>query len=81
MYTFNPTHTPARNLIHSGNIAATRPTLGAWISYGLGTENQNLPGFVAGFSLSSLKASGAPASCLPNIKARISISLRKIPKR
>ncbi len=47
MYTFNPTHTPARNLIHSGNISATRPTLGAWISYGLGTENQNLPGFVA----------------------------------
>jgi len=47
MHTFNPTHTPARNLIHSGNIAATRPTLGAWLSYGLGTENQNLPGFVA----------------------------------
>lgn len=46
MYTFNPTHTPARNLIHSGNIAATRPSLGAWISYGLGTENANLPGFV-----------------------------------
>lgn len=46
MYTFNPTHTPARNLIHSGNIAATRPSLGAWISYGLGTENRNLPGFV-----------------------------------
>jgi hypothetical protein len=32
MYTFNPTHTPARNLIHSGNIASTRPTLGAWLS-------------------------------------------------
>lgn len=46
MYTFNPTHTPARNLIHSGNIASTRPSLGAWISYGLGTENRNLPGFV-----------------------------------
>ncbi len=46
MYTFNPTHTPARNLIHSGNIAATRPSMGAWISYGLGTENRNLPGFV-----------------------------------
>lgn len=46
MYTFNPTHTPARSLIHSGNIAATRPSLGAWISYGLGTENANLPGFV-----------------------------------
>ena len=46
VYTFNPTHTPARSLIHSGNIAATRPSLGAWISYGLGTENRNLPGFV-----------------------------------
>ena len=46
MYTFNPTHTPARNLFHSGNIAATRPSMGAWISYGLGSENQNLPGYV-----------------------------------
>jgi hypothetical protein len=46
MYTFNPTHTPARSLFHSGNIAATRPSMGAWISYGLGTENQNLPSFV-----------------------------------
>lgn len=46
MYTFNPTHTPAKNLIHSGSISVTRPTLGAWLSYGLGTENQNLPGFV-----------------------------------
>jgi hypothetical protein len=46
VYTFNPTHTPARNLIHSGNIAATRPSMGAWISYGLGTENENLPAFV-----------------------------------
>jgi hypothetical protein len=46
MYTFNPTHGPARNLIHSGTILATRPTLGAWVTYGLGTENENLPGFV-----------------------------------
>jgi hypothetical protein len=45
-FTFNPTHTPARNLIHSGNIASTRPSMGAWISYGLGSENRNLPGFV-----------------------------------
>jgi hypothetical protein len=46
MYTFNPTHTPARNLFHSGTIAANRPSMGSWISYGLGSENQNLPGFV-----------------------------------
>ncbi len=46
MYTFNPTHTPARALFHSGNIAATRPSMGSWLDYGLGSENQNLPGFV-----------------------------------
>jgi hypothetical protein len=46
MYTFNPTHTPARSLFHSGSILATRPSTGAWVSYGLGTENENLPAFV-----------------------------------
>ncbi len=46
MHTFNPTHNPARGLFHSGNIGATRPSMGAWFDYGLGTENQNLPGFV-----------------------------------
>ncbi|MCU1326376.1 MAG: hypothetical protein JWN34_1746 [Bryobacterales bacterium] len=46
MYTFNPTHTPARSLFHTGNIAATRPSMGSWLSYGLGSENKDLPGFV-----------------------------------
>ncbi len=46
MYTFNPTHTPARSLFHTGNIAATRPSMGSWLSYGLGSENKNLPGYV-----------------------------------
>ena len=46
MYTFNPTHGPARNLFSSGNIGAVRPSMGSWLDYGLGTLNQNLPGFV-----------------------------------
>jgi hypothetical protein len=46
MYTFNPTHTPARSLFHTGSVLATRPSTGAWLSYGLGTENENLPAFV-----------------------------------
>lgn len=46
MYTFNPNHEQARNLFHSGNMNNLRPTMGAWLSYGLGSENQNLPGFV-----------------------------------
>src|SRR4029079_6052695 len=34
-------------LMNCGDSVQPRPTLGAWVLYGLGTENQNLPGFVA----------------------------------
>jgi hypothetical protein len=37
MHTFNPTHNPARFLFHTGSITTVRPSMGAWISYGLGT--------------------------------------------
>lgn len=47
MHTISPNHQPAINFFSSGRIDATHPTLGAWVSYGLGTENRNLPGFVA----------------------------------
>jgi hypothetical protein len=33
--------------MNTGERVATRPSLGAWVTYGLGTENQNLPGFIA----------------------------------
>lgn len=46
MYTFNPTHLPGRNLFHSGSVLSTRPSVGSWVSYGLGTENENLPSFI-----------------------------------
>src|SRR5437763_15704185 len=32
--------------IHTGSVSFARPALGSWVSYGLGTENQNLPSFV-----------------------------------
>ena len=40
------THSQAQFLINSGWSRIGRPSLGSWIMYGLGTENQNLPGFV-----------------------------------
>ena len=40
-------HTPAMLQLHTGSFAFTRPSMGAWLLYGLGTENQNLPGFVS----------------------------------
>lgn len=39
-------HAPAQLLIHTGGARLGRPSMGSWATYGLGTENQNLPGFV-----------------------------------
>ncbi len=39
-------HAPAQLLMHTGSARLGRPSIGAWATYGLGTENSNLPGFV-----------------------------------
>jgi hypothetical protein len=46
MYTDIPNHEPGLLMMNSGNTQPTRPSLGSWLTYGLGTENQNLPGYV-----------------------------------
>jgi len=46
MHTTNLTHEPALFKIHSGNEMAGLPSLGSWVAYGLGTENQNLPAYI-----------------------------------
>lgn len=47
MHTDNPNHGPALFMMNNGTLTPNRPTLGAWMSYGLGSENENLPNFVA----------------------------------
>ncbi|MBY0512581.1 MAG: DUF1501 domain-containing protein [Gemmataceae bacterium] len=42
-----PNHEPSFMLMNTGEARLIRPSLGSWVTYGLGTENQNLPGFVA----------------------------------
>jgi Protein of unknown function (DUF1501) len=39
-------HAPAELLVYTGSPRSGRPSLGSWVTYGLGTENENLPGFV-----------------------------------
>ncbi len=46
LHTDNPNHGPALFLMNNGSSTPTRPSMGAWLSYGLGTENENLPGYV-----------------------------------
>lgn len=42
----NPAHGGASMKLHTGSDVFVRPSMGAWVTYGLGTENQNLPGFI-----------------------------------
>jgi hypothetical protein len=42
-----PNHEPSLMLMNCGDGRLPRPSMGAWITYGLGSENQNLPGFIA----------------------------------
>ena len=46
MKTDVPNHEPALLQMHSGNLQPIRPSMGSWVLYGLGSENQNLPGYV-----------------------------------
>jgi Protein of unknown function (DUF1501) len=39
-------HAPAQLLLHTGSARQGRPSMGSWVTYGLGSENKNLPGFV-----------------------------------
>src|SRR5258707_5079990 len=42
-----PNHEPSLMLMNCGEARLPRPSLGSWVSYGLGTVNQNLPGFIS----------------------------------
>jgi uncharacterized protein (DUF1501 family) len=46
MHTDQFNHAPAQLFVHTGSPRLGRPGMGAWLSYGLGTENRNLPAFV-----------------------------------
>ena len=47
MNTTSSVHEPAQLMMNTGALTVVRPSMGSWVVYGLGTENQNLPAFVA----------------------------------
>jgi hypothetical protein len=53
-------HDPAMTLLQTGHSLGGRPSFGAWVSYGLGTENENLPAFVAMISRPSGPTNAQP---------------------
>ena len=46
MHTDIPNHEPSMLMMNTGHIQVGRPSIGAWLTYGLGSNNQNLPGYV-----------------------------------
>ena len=47
MYADVPNHEPSLLLMNCGEARQVRPSMGSWVTYGLGSENQNLPGFIS----------------------------------
>ena len=46
MHTEGVAHGPSTLFLHTGSTNLIRPSMGSWVTYGLGTENENLPGFI-----------------------------------
>lgn len=61
MYAESPIHGSAMLMMNSGRVLSGHPCLGSWATYGLGSENENLPGFVV-----MLDPSGGPISGAKN---------------
>jgi hypothetical protein len=57
MHTEGVAHGPATLFMHTGSTNFIRPSMGSWVTYGLGTENENLPSFV---SISPSLSNGGP---------------------
>lgn len=63
MYTDIPAHDVATVFMNTGSLRIPKPSMGSWVLYGLGTENQNLPGFI------SLRSGGLPPGGAANYQA------------
>ena len=60
LYTEAINHDPAMTMMQSGHQISGRPSMGAWVSYGLGSENDNLPSFVVMISQPSVETGSQP---------------------
>jgi hypothetical protein len=69
MYTDIPAHEVAQVFMNTGSLRLPRPSLGSWVTYGLGSDNQNMPGFIVlrpGGTKPSMTAS-CQAAFLPGV--------------
>lgn len=82
MQTEGVAHGPATLFMHTGSSNFIRPSMGSWLLYGLGTENQNLPGFVSiGPSLGNGGPRNYGSAFLPAIHQGTAIGRAGMPAR
>ena len=78
--TDNVTHTPAQVMMATGVERPGRPSIGSWLSYGLGTENSDLPAFIDMYSGKSQSRSPLkPSGFLPSVHQAVSFRSGKDP--
>src|SRR3546814_12828194 len=63
MHTDEFNHAPAQLLMQTGSPRLGKPSLGSWTTYGLGSENENLPGFIVLTSGGGSISAGKSAWC------------------
>jgi hypothetical protein len=80
MHTDQFNHAPAELLVYTGSPRSGRPSFGSWVSYGLGSENENLPAFVVLIS-SGVQPNGGRSSFGSGFLPRRSSSLCFRPSR
>jgi hypothetical protein len=71
MWTDVPAHEPASKFMHTGSLQIQKPSMGSWVVYGLGSENQNMPGFI---SLGGGRAEFRQASFLPSLYQGVNVN-------
>jgi len=74
MWTDVPAHAIASVMMNTGSLRMPKPSLGSWVVYGLGTENQNMPGFISLRSGSGGYSSNWQSAFLPGIFQGTSIN-------
>ena len=84
MHTENENHPQALEQLHTGSFQFIRPSMGAWAVYGLGTENQSLPGFISINPLTALggtryySSSFLPAACSATMLGNASMAPKEL---
>ncbi len=80
LYTDIPAHDVAQVFMNTGSLRIARPSVGSWLLYGLGSENQNLPGFIAlrNGSPSLTMTTCCSSSFLPGVYTGTQVSTAKM---